>query len=63
MTEVRDDPKPVDYLFAALAVLLFVLGVALMVGPTIADTTPAVVVRIPVTVPAQLIAADATREG
>jgi len=59
MTEVNDDPKPVDYLFAALAVILFVLGVVLMVAGSVPEQAP----RLPVVPPGQLISYSVTREG
>jgi len=59
MTEVNDDPKPVDYLFAALAVILLVLGVVLMVATSVPEAAP----RLPIVPPGQLISYGVTREG
>lgn len=44
MSEIVDDPKPVDALFAVLAVLLLVLGIVLVVATS--DSAPS---RLPVT--------------
>jgi hypothetical protein len=59
--EATDLPKPIDLLFAALAVLLIVLGAVLIVANPTERPAP----RVPVITPAQLIVrqlAD-TREG
>jgi hypothetical protein len=57
MDEILDDPKPGDYLFAVLAIILVALGVVLIVTGGSAPTTS---VRLPVTTPASLMS---TREG
>lgn len=63
MDEINELPKPVDMLFAALAVVLVVLGAVLVIANRDSPTY-----RTPVVAPAQLIAQyDAvyhhTREG
>lgn len=59
--EATDLPKPVDMLFAALAVLLIVLGAVLILANPAERPAP----RIPVVAPAQLIVQhlDYAREG
>jgi len=49
----------VDYLFAALAVILLVLGVVLMVVGSVPEQTP----RLPIVPPGQLISYGVIREG
>jgi hypothetical protein len=44
MSEIVDDPKPVDLLFATLGLLLLVLGIVLVVATS--DSAPA---HLPVT--------------
>lgn len=60
MTEVTPEAKPVDLIFAVLAVLLVVLGAILIVTNPTERPAP----RVPVIAPVQLVTHfDTAREG